>query len=213
MYPEDRVLVAYLPAPADFEIILNEGWYRIPEKHAPKGLHAEYYAFYFGQKFGANKWSIHYYAQQLGYELVTRLDLLPEESDHPRANERYFKISLGPLIQLQQPIHSLRWRRITFIHTTWDRFQDAQEINDLFVEGGKYVDRLYYALKERGIQLEFDFNVHENGPDYDPTITVPCKNGQVRINWRHFEHDALSPEEMAAMVLKEITDLGGQRLP
>jgi len=44
MYPEDRVLIAYLPEPADFENIRNEGWYRIPEKHAPKGLHAEYYA-------------------------------------------------------------------------------------------------------------------------------------------------------------------------
>ena len=144
MYPEDRVLVAYLPDQADFEILREEGWYRIPEKHAPKGLHAEYYAFYFGRKFGEKKWAIHYYARQLGFELMTRRDMLPDEADHPRAAERYFKVSVGPLQKVKEPIISLRWRRITFMHTTWDRFQDAREINDLFVEGGEYV----YSLSQ-----------------------------------------------------------------
>jgi hypothetical protein len=50
---------------------------------------------------------------------------------------------------LEQPIVSLRWRRITFIHTTWDRFQDAREINDLFVEGPPYVDRRFVVLREQ----------------------------------------------------------------
>lgn len=213
MYPEDRVLVAYMPRKADFEIILNEGWYRIPERHAPKGLHAEYYAFYFGRQFGDNKWSIHYYAQQLGYELVTRLDLIPGEPDHPRANDRYYKIALGPLIQLKQPIHSLRWRRITFIHTTWDRFQDAQEINDLFIEGGKYVDRLYHALKEQGVQLEFDFNVREIGPDYDVQMRVPCMNGQVEIHKDQVDNERSIPGELLANILGEIDFYGGQRFP
>ena len=148
MYPEDRVLVAYLPDPADFDIIRSESWYRIPEKHVPKGLHAEYYAFYFGRKFGENKWAIHYFARQMGFELMTRQDLIPAEPDHPRARERYYKVSLGPLQKLEEPIISLRWRRITFMHTTWDRFQDAREINDLFINGPEYVDRLYATLKD-----------------------------------------------------------------
>ena len=211
MYPEDRVLVAYLPDPADFQLILNEGWYRIPEKHAPKGLFAEYYAFYFGRKFGENKWAIHYYAQQLGYELVTRLDLLPDEPDHPRVNDRYYKVSLGPLIQLDQPIHSLRWRRITFIHSTWDRFQDAQEINDLFVEGGDYVDRLYYALKERGIQLEFDFDVREPGPDYGISMKIPCKDGDLIYRRRHLDPEKLSPEYQADLIEQAVRSKGGQQ--
>ena len=149
MYPEDRVLVATMPNPADFEILRKEGWYRIPEKHAPKGLHAEYYAFYFGRKFGEQKWAIHYYARQQGYELITRRDLLPKQADHPRAAESYYKVSMGPLQKVKEPIISLRWRRITFMHTTWDRFQDAREINDLFVEGGEYVDRTFATLKDR----------------------------------------------------------------
>lgn len=149
MYPEDRVLVAYIPIPSDFEILKEESWYRIPQKHAPKGLFSEYLAFYFGKHFGEDKWTVRYYAKQLGRELLTRKELLPAEVNHPRAEEYYYKIQLGPLQELQRPIVSLQWRRIIFIHTTWDRFQDAIEINDLFVEGGNYVDRKYATLRER----------------------------------------------------------------
>ena len=92
MYPEDRVLVAYVPKKSDFEIIKNDQWYRVPEKHAPKGIHAEYLAFYFGRSFGPHKWAIHYYASRQGVELVTRHDLFPDQGDHPRAQDLYYKI-------------------------------------------------------------------------------------------------------------------------
>jgi hypothetical protein len=141
MYPEDTVLVAYVPQPADFDRIRREGWYRIPQRHAPKEFQATYYAFYFGRHFGRQKWAIHYYARCLGHELVMRRLLLPEEPDHPRADELYFKVQLGPVQSLERPVVSLRWRRITFIHTTWDRLQDAREINDLLVEGDSYAER------------------------------------------------------------------------
>lgn len=155
MYPEDRVLVAYLPKPSDFALLQQEGWYRIPQENAPKGVFAEYYAFYFGRHFGPEKWSIRYYAPQVGRELVTRRTLFPHEPDHPKADDTYFKIQLGPLQQLERPIISLHWRRITFIHTTGDRFMDATEINDLFVEGGEYVDRLATILRD-GIEIPDD---------------------------------------------------------
>ncbi len=148
MYPEDRVLITALPRPADFVRLQREGWYRIPQRHAPKGLHAEYFAFYFGSRFGRQKWAIHYYAPRLGHELTTRRELLPDEPDHPRADELYYKVQLGTLRPLSQPIISLQWRRITFLHTTWDRFQDATEINDLTLDGGYYVNRQFAALKE-----------------------------------------------------------------
>jgi hypothetical protein len=148
MYPEDRVLVAYLPKPSDFVILQQEGWYRIPQEHAPKGLFAEYFAFYFGREFGPDKWSIRYYAPQVGRELLSRRALFPHEANHPKADDLYYKVQLGPLQQLARPIVSLHWRRITFIHTTWDRFMDAAEINDLFVDGDEYVDRRYATLRE-----------------------------------------------------------------
>jgi hypothetical protein len=154
MYPEDRVLVAYVPTPADFSIVEREGWYRIPMTAAPKGLFAEYFAFYFGRAFGAQKWAVHTYAQRLGHELMTRRDLVPAEPDHPRAAAFYYKVQLGPLQYLERPIISLHWRRVTFIHTTWDRFQTASELNDLFVDGDAFVDRQFAILKERDADLE-----------------------------------------------------------
>ncbi len=181
MYPEDRVLVAIMPSPRDMAIVREDGWYRIPEKRAPKGVHAEYLAFYYNHSFGGQKWAIHYYARQVGYELMGRRDLLPAEPDHPRADELYFTIQLGPLQQLARPIVSLRWRRISFVHPTWDRFMDAAEINDLFVEGEPYVDRLYYALREAGIFPERGYQVREGGVQYQVDLAIPCRDGVVSV--------------------------------
>jgi hypothetical protein len=63
---------------------------------------------------------------------VARRDLLPSEPDHPRAGQWYYKLQLGPLEHKLPPIVSTRWRRVTFIVTSGDRFMQAVEINDLF---------------------------------------------------------------------------------
>jgi hypothetical protein len=176
VYPEDRVLIAYLPEPADFARVREEGWYRVPQKYAPKGLYAEYYAFYFGRKFGDQKYAIHYYARQTGFELARRVDLLPDQPDHPRAEALYYKVALGPLQTLAQPIVSLRWRRVSFMHTTWDRFVDAREINDLLLNGGEYVDRLYATLKERGITAKRNYQVKDARGAYKVPLAVLSGN-------------------------------------
>ena len=79
MYPEAAVLIAYLPDPADLSILRRRRWYRIPQKHAPRGLHADYYAFYLGRRFGPARYSIRHYARRRGHELVRRRDLLPHQ--------------------------------------------------------------------------------------------------------------------------------------
>ncbi len=211
MYPEDRVLVAYVPRPDDFELIESEGWYRLPERHAPKGLYAEYFAFYFGRLFGPKKWAIYYYARNLGHELVTRKDLFPDQRDHPRADEVYYKVQLGPLLMREQPILSLRWRRITFVHTTWDRFQDAREINDLFVEGGHYVDRLYATLKERGIQAERNYQVSENAAVYNLPLMVPCRLGRIEIKKEGVPLCDDDVVRLAEEIVKKTAEQGGVR--
>jgi hypothetical protein len=161
--PDDRVLVAYVPHPRDFELMQSQGWYRLPHKHAPKGLHAEFVAFYFGRTFGDQKWAIHYYAANRGHELVRRIDLLPNEPHHPRAQEAYVKLQLGPLVRLAEPIVSLRWRRILFLHTTGDRFRAAREIRDLVIRGDGYSDREFVALRETIVTYtEDDTAVVEN---------------------------------------------------
>lgn len=183
MHPEDRVLVAVVPRPEDLAIARDLGWYRVPEKKAPRGIFSEYLALYFTAAFGQQAYAVHYYARLLGYELVTRRELLPDEADHPRADEWYYKLQLGPLQRREPPIVSQRWRRITFIHTTWDRFQAAQEINDLFAEGGEFVDRIYHALRDAGLAPERRYPVREAGAEYVLDLAVPCRDGVVAVEW------------------------------
>lgn len=159
MYPEERVLVAYVPTPADFALIQTQNWYRIPYATAPKGVYAEWLAFYFGSSFGAQKWSVQAYAPRLGHELVQRKDLLPHQPHHPLAEDWYFRLELGALRFLERPIISLQWRRITFLHTTWDRFQDAVELNDLFLDGEGYVDRVFSVLKDGRSQPRLAYHI------------------------------------------------------
>lgn len=182
MHPEDRVLVAVMNRPQDFEVARDQGWYRVPEKRAPRGVFFEYVAFYFTSAFGEQGWAVRYYARRLGHELVTRRDLLPHEPDHPRASKPYYKLMLGPLQEREPPIYSRRWRRITFIHTTWDRFEAAEEINDLFVEGDEYVDRLYHALRETDLAPERQYPVREAGVEYLASLAVPCREGVVAVS-------------------------------
>ena len=181
MHPEDRVLVAVMNCPTDLEMARDQGWYRVPEKRATPGVFFEYIAFYLTAAFAEQKYAVHYYARRLGHELMTRRQLLPDEPDHPRAEEPYYKLQLGPLQRREPPIPSLRWRRITFIHTTWDRFEAAEEINDLFVEGDPFVDRLYHALREANLTPERHYPVQEGGVEYVAGLVVPCREGIVTV--------------------------------
>jgi hypothetical protein len=163
--------------PEDFQVARDQGWYRVPQQRAPRGVFFEYVAFYFTAAFGEKRWAIHYYSRILGHELAARRRLLPDEPDHPHADALYYKLQLGPLIKREPPILSRRWRRVTFIHTTWDRFEAAEEINDLFAEGGEFVDRLYHALRESALSPEREYPVREAGVEYLVRLAVPCREG------------------------------------
>ncbi len=179
MHPADRVLVAVMNKRHDFERARDEGWYRIPVKHAPKSTQeADIVAFYFTKAFGDERWAIHWYASVRGHELKRRRDLVPEEAHHPRADHAYYVMQLGPLERLEPPIISLRWRRIAFIETTWDRFQMAQEINELYASGA---DGLFVTLKELGVAPEREFPVRESGRQYVVDLAIPCRDGTLAI--------------------------------
>lgn len=217
MHPEDRVLVAVLNSPRDFERVRDEGWYRIPRKHAPKSTgESDYVAFYFTKAFGDERWAVHWYAPVRGHELRLRRDLLPDEPDHPRADQAYYAIQLGPLERLEPPIISLRWRRITFVETTWDRFQMAQEINELYASGA---DGLFVTLKDLGIEAEREYPVRESGSEYVVDLAIPCRDGTLAVvlGDRPGPSEALrfAPEDAPAAdvdsVIQAVESLGGVR--
>lgn len=209
-YAEDRVLVAVMNRRRDFEIARDEGWYRIPARHAPVTLtEAAVLAFYFTKAFAEEKWSIRWYAEVRGHELARRRDLLPAEPDHPRADEPYYMLQLGPLLRLEQPIYSLRWRRITFISTTWDRFRAAEEINDLYASGA---DGLFVTLKDAGFWPERELEVLEDEATYIVDLAIPCRDGAVTIclGERPGPSGALRDPDLAA-VQAAVSRLGGEK--
>lgn len=146
--PTSLILVAVVPEPRDLEIARLLGWYRIPLRTAPKVIAVDYLAFYQTGAFEQARWRIEYVAQVKGHELTTRAELLRGDPLHPRAKEEYYKIQLGALEALPQPILADKWRRITFFYTTGEYLNKARNIQDLVVHSEER-QVLWNALRER----------------------------------------------------------------
>lgn len=144
----DLILVCLMPSPRDFEIARLLGWYRIPLRSAPKVVAVDRLAFYQPSSFGDSGGQIEFVADVRGHELTTRGELLRDESNHPRAHEEYYKIQIGGLEKLSQPILADKWKRLTFLYTTGEYLLKAKTLNDLVVNSD---DRalLWRSLRER----------------------------------------------------------------
>jgi hypothetical protein len=146
--PTDLILVCVLPAPRDLEIARLLGWYRIPFRTAPKVVAVDSLAFYQPGTFGEAGGRIEFLAPVRGHELTTRLELLRDEPDHPRAGEEYYKLQLGPLEKLAHPIVADKWRRLTFLYTTGEYLLKARTLNELVVLSDER-QVLWQSLRER----------------------------------------------------------------
>lgn len=151
--PTSLILVAIMNDPRDLEIARLLGWYRIPLRSAPKVIAVDYMAFYQTAAFGEDKWRIQYVAQVNGHELTTRRELLRDEPDHPHAGQEYYKVQLGRLLPLPEPVLADKWRRITFLYTTGEYLSRARTVNDLIVESDER-QLLWQALRERASQSQ-----------------------------------------------------------
>jgi len=148
--PTSLVLVCLLPTPRDMEIARLLGWYRIPLRTAPKVVAVDYLAFYQPSAFGERGGQIEYVAPVRGHELTTRAELLKDEANHPHAREEYYKIQLGGLERLKEPIKSEKWKRITFLYTIGEYLLNAKLLNDLVVQSDER-ELLWKSLRERAL--------------------------------------------------------------
>jgi len=152
--PYATVLVAVLKEPRDLAIARDQHWYRIPVRRLPpRAAAAQVLAFYQTKAFGPERWAIRYYARVQGWAQVRRCELLPEETSHPRAQEMYYQVWLGPVQPLPTPIPSLRWRRVTFIVTHWQRLQTARTVEEL-QHGSLWDEHLWRAMRNLGYLAE-----------------------------------------------------------
>lgn len=181
-HPDDAwtpVLVAVVNNEADFRRARDEHWYRIPLKRAPRQIGAEYLALYQTRKFGASGARINYYAPILRYHLLSRAELLPDQQDHPRAKERYFKLEIGDLITLPRAITNNKHPRLTFIYTTLERLLSAEDVRDLWLRAAAR-QKLYSAVQERGLAVECWYPVSMGDrPEADLALFGP--NGRLTL--------------------------------
>ncbi len=170
---DPTVLVVALNQPIDLARARAEGWYRIPLARAPRRIAADYLAFYQTGAFPPDdRWAVRWLAPVKAYHIVARSDLIPGEPQHPRASDLYYKITLGPLESLVQPVPSRRLRRITFIPTTLGRLQAAQEINDLWIKSSAQ-ERLWTALKALEAEVERQYPIADDLPDCVVDFALP----------------------------------------
>lgn len=220
------VLVAVVNQPDDLRRAASDGWYRIPQRRAPRRIGADFLAFYQTGAFGPKEEShtITWYAPVQRYRLLTRSELLPDEAEHPRAQYYYFRIDIGPLKRLDSPVPATKFRRVTFIHTTLDRLLQAQDITQLRRDDDPF-DALWQALRDNRLRPLPNRLVG----DWPADIALRARNGYLGIRYGE-ESDALrdgrlperwrllrmSPSQIAAdlpgclrRIAAELIDLGG----
>ena len=204
MHPEDRVLVGVINRVRDLRYAREEHWYRIPQARLPHGIHAEYIAFFLSRAFKERNGGIHYFATRGGVELLYRRDILPDEADHNRAGDVYYKVALQDYREKIPPVLNPTHRPITFIYTTWDRFVNATLIGDLYSTADYYVDRIYHALRDRKIYAERYWEA-ESSTQHAAGVRILCDSGVVNAS---IEPDGdgltLDPQQPADAILQQI---------
>lgn len=241
-YDEDApVLVAVVNNETDFARARDEGWYRIPVKRAPRRVAAEFLALYQTRAFGGVGCAVNFYAPVRRFHVLTRAELLPDEPDHPRAADAYYKIEIGPLQPLARPVPSRALRRISFIPTTLSRLLAAREINDLWLRDDPQ-ERLWLALREAGLLVEYRCQVSQPGGDLAVDFALFCRDGRIAVlcddadddetglrerrpvdyeltaeGWTvlHFSHIEMTAElpRCAGAIIATVRRLGGQQDP
>lgn len=151
------VLIALLPHPRDLRLAAEQRFYRLPVAQAPAALSlARALAFYQPASFGERKWRIEWWAPIEVIAVAARRELLPAESDHPRAEEPYYRVGLGSLVALDPPVIAPVGRRLLFVSTTWGRLRRAADLSDLRAARPVADDPLYRLIRSQFDPQAFD---------------------------------------------------------
>ena len=82
-------------------------------------------------------------------------------------------------------------------------------MNDLVLDGGIYVDRLFATLKERGLQAERVYELREHGENDRVRLMVPCRDGRIVVNDDDLPRTQDEVQTMAEAILRESIEKGG----
>lgn len=181
-----ELLVALLPKTSALDTLKAERWYHIPVATAPKrwreGWRPRVMAFYQGKVFGKEEgYQIRYYGEVDSIDTVPRGELFPDdEENRHKAEHLYYRIQLKELQMRYRPILSYRPRRLVFVPTTLEKFEQAEQINDLF-DGSPLEDRLWSALKYVNVFAERQWKIVVQGKSYFLDFAIFCKDGKLAV--------------------------------
>jgi hypothetical protein len=210
MHPDDRVLVNVIKRKRDLNILLKDKWCHIPQHQMPDGIYSEYVAFYLSRsaakKFDSS--GIYYYAERRGVELAYRRDLFPQETNHTRADNVYYKVQFSSIEGKHPPVTNPTKRSISFILTTWDRFVNAKVIADLYSTSDYYVDRIYHALRDKQVRAVRYWDAQKKEYGHGAALRFVCEGGTLTAYTEAVYQDAdgiyLDPETADDEILQEI---------
>jgi very-short-patch-repair endonuclease len=160
----------------------TEGWYHIPVESAPRRWPPKVIAFYQGKVFGKEeRYKIRYFGEVDRIEIVPRKELFPEDEENlHKAEKPYYRVDIRNLQPRYRPIVSYRPRRLVFLPTTLSKFENAEQINDLF-DGSPLEDKLWQTLKQNQILAERQWKIFVEDRTYYLDFAVFCRRGKLAI--------------------------------
>jgi very-short-patch-repair endonuclease len=184
MADRGEFLVAIMNNASDFSILKEKLWYRIPVRSKAKWLKdkwpPQWLAFYQTKEFAQEAYGVNYFGRVLDIVEVYRWQLFPNDPEDEKSLQKYFKIRLLSLERLPQPILSRRRRRIVFIPTTRQRFIEARELNDLYLESS-LEEKIWDTFKLWMIPAERQEFITANRHDYSLDFAIYCAKGNIAI--------------------------------
>ncbi len=177
---EKLVLIGVVNRKKDLEILLKKRWYRIPVRHAPRRK-PDFIAFYQTRVFGKEGGAVQYYASVKKFSVTTRKRLLPDEKNHPRADDRYYRVDLRRIRKTPRRIGNRSRRRISFGFTTLGRLLKAGEISRLF-DISPIEEIMRRALAKKRIPASHEYCVMQKRRiRYRLDFAVFCRKGRIAV--------------------------------
>ena len=175
-------LIGIIPRKKLWETIQEEKWYHIPVGSAPHNISSiKYLAFYFPECFPKEyQEQIKYYAKVLKIDTKKRIQLFPKETEHENADKDYFKLYLGKIRELPEPIPNKKQRMIIHIPTSKQKLFTAKEVNDLW-DTSPLEEKMYQALKKQGIATERQFYIKIDDKRYFLDFAIFCRQGKIDV--------------------------------
>jgi REase_MTES_1575 len=179
-----NTIVAILKYKADWAILHQQLWYRIPvSKNAPlivRNNTIQYIAFYHPQIFGEDlQYKIIKYARVTQITTVTRSELFPKEPDNQKT---YYKIQFDELLTLPSPIVARKGRRINFINTTDEKLLSGNTNFNHLICGSPLEEDMKSIMETMKIEYEREWEQSSyNNKIYRLDFAIFCKDRNIDI--------------------------------